>query len=126
MARAKPTPTTSPARNGRAAPKQPSRTFGVGALSAVAAALGLGAALFAVALRKGRSLTNPAEHAAPDLAADAPPPSARQRAPDAFRPDPTAPVPPELRDSLRPAIGPAPSLAADRGSMASGSQGTAS
>lgn len=58
------------------------------------------------------------EHAVPDLAPDAPTPGST-RAVDAFRPDPTAPVPPEMRDALRPATGPAPSLVEDRGSMRS-------
>ncbi|TCP36654.1 hypothetical protein [Sphingomonas sp. BK235] len=58
-----------------------------------------------------------AEHAAPDLAADAPTPGT-DRAPEAFRPDPTAAVPASERESLRPATGPAPTLAATRGEMA--------
>lgn len=58
-----------------------------------------------------------AEHAAPDLAADAPVPGT-ERAPVDFRPDPTAPVPASEREALRPATGPAPTLAADRGEMA--------
>lgn len=58
-----------------------------------------------------------AEHAAPDLAADAPTPGTT-RAPEAFRPDPTAPVPASERESLRPATGPGPTLAATRGEMA--------
>lgn len=60
-----------------------------------------------------------AEHVPTDLMGDRPP-TAQDRAIDAFRPDPTAPVPPEMRDSLRPATGPAPSLAADRGTFAQG------
>lgn len=58
-----------------------------------------------------------AEHAAPDLAADAPVPGTN-RAPDAFRPDPTAAVPSSEREALRPATGPSPTLSADRGEMA--------
>ena len=54
-----------------------------------------------------------AEHVPTDLLAGA---DTRQtRAPDAFRPDPTAPVPPELRGSLRPATGSARAFAADEG-----------
>lgn len=89
------------------------RTLGVDLIAAGAAAIGLGAAAVAVVFAR-RKQADPAGHAAPDLAADAPVPGTN-RAPDAFRPDPTAPVPPEMRESLRPATGPAPSLAADRG-----------
>lgn len=58
-----------------------------------------------------------AEHEAPDLAADAPTPGTT-RAPDAYRPDPTAPVPASEREGLRPATGPGPSMTAMRGEMA--------
>lgn len=57
-------------------------------------------------------------HPVPDLAANAPTPGT-DRAPEAFRPDPTAPVSPEEREALRPATGPAPSLVEDRGAMRS-------
>lgn len=64
--------------------------------------------------REGAS--NPAaEHVPTDLMADHPP-GAHDRAPDAFRPDPTAVPTAEERESLRPATGPAPTLVADRGS----------
>ena len=89
------------------------KTFGINALSIGAAAIGLGGALLAVFLR---SKANPAEHAAPDLALDTPRPGATDRAPDAFRPDPTAVPTKAEREPLRPATGPAPSFAADRGS----------
>ncbi|HEX8483987.1 hypothetical protein [Sphingomonas sp.] len=125
--------------------KQPTkphtRNLGVNLLSAGAAAIGVGAALIAILLRRPPAKpegvvsdaadpataapSNPAEHAVPDLAPDAPPPGPHSRAPDAFRPDPTAPVPPELRESLRPATGPAPSLAADRGSAFADAQDSA-
>lgn len=83
----------------------------VGAIAAgVGAALQLGWFDRLFAKRNG-------EHAAPDLAADAPTPGTT-RAPDAFRPDPTAPVPAAERESLRPATGPAPTLSADRGEAA--------
>lgn len=79
--------------------------------------LGVGAAAFAgtVALlgifaRRREWLIGDAEHAAPDLALDQPRPGSEDRAPDAFRPDPTAPVPANEREGLRPATGPAPSL----------------
>lgn len=46
------------------------------------------------------------EHRAADLApaATGTSPARPERAPEAFRPDPTAPVPPEERDALRPAL----------------------
>lgn len=97
--------------------KQQPKTLGVSMIAAGTAAIGLGAAAVAL-LFASRRRGHPAEHAAPDLAADAPPVDIHTRAPDAFRPDPTAPVPPELRESLRPATGPAPSLATDRGTAA--------
>lgn len=65
-----------------------------------------------------RSARTP-EHVPTDLmGANAP--GSRDRAIDAFRPDATAPVPPEMRDSLRPATSSAPSFAANRGDFASG------
>ena len=94
-------------------PKPKPKTFGRNALSIGAAAIGLGGALLAVFLR---SKKNPAEHAAPDLALGKPRPGADDRAPEAFRPDPTAVPTKAERESLRPATGPAPSFAADRGS----------
>jgi hypothetical protein len=60
------------------------------------------------------------EHVPTDLLPDADPAAPGARAIDAFRPDPTAPVPDSMRDSLRPATGPAPSLASDRGDFSSG------
>jgi len=60
-----------------------------------------------------------AGHAAPDLAAGEPV-TKFTRAPEAFRPDPTAVPTAEEREALRPATGPAPSLAADRGTFAQG------
>lgn len=64
--------------------------------------------------------TNPvAEHVPTDLLSDEPV-TAATRAPDAFRPDPTAVPTAEEREALRPATGPAPSLSADRGDFASG------
>ncbi|MEG8052625.1 hypothetical protein QP185_04085 [Sphingomonas aerolata] len=53
--------------------------------------------------RLRRAPANPAEHAAPDLAPARPHPGPADRAPEAFRPDPTA-VPTKAEyDSLRPA-----------------------
>ena len=65
-----------------------------------------------------RSALTP-EHVPTDLMGDAPP-GAGDRAIDAFRPDATAPVPPEMRESLRPATGPATGFAGNRGDFASG------
>lgn len=57
-------------------------------------------------------------HKAPDLEGDTHP-GPNDRAPDHFRPDPTAPVSAADRESLRPATGPAPGFAADRGDLRS-------
>lgn len=65
-----------------------------------------------------RSAQTP-EHVPTDLMGDSQP-GPDDRAIDAFRPDATAPVPDAMRESLRPATGPAPSLAANRGDFASG------
>jgi len=58
-------------------------------------------------------------HAAPDLASGVDV-TADTRAPEHFRPDPTAVPTAEEREALRPATGPAPGFAADRGSFAAG------
>lgn len=78
-----------------------SKTFGRDALAVGAAAIGLGGALLAVFLR--RKPGTPGGHAAPDLAPGAPHPGPADRAPPAFRPDPTAVPTQEERDALRPA-----------------------
>ncbi|SEM81696.1 hypothetical protein SAMN05192583_1349 [Sphingomonas gellani] len=52
-------------------------------------------------------------------------PGAHNRVPEAFRPDPTAVPTAEEREALRPATGPAPTLAADRGSGFSEAAGAA-
>lgn len=92
--------------------KRANRTFGVGLLAAGAAAIGLGAALGAALLFRSR---RPEGHPAPDLAADQPAPTAHTRAPEHFRPDPTAVPTAEEREALRPATGHAPGFSADRG-----------
>lgn len=93
------------------------RTRAIVAASAVGAVIaGVGAA-FGMGWLDRFLPTGNAEHDAPDLAADAPTPGST-RAPEAFRPDPTAPVPASERDGLRPATGPATTLAATRGEMA--------
>ena len=103
---------------------QPDRRLGVTLLSAGAAALGLGATLVAALLLGRRSAPAPG-HPAPDLAPDAPAPGPDSRAPEHFRPDPTAVPTAEEREALRPATGPAPSLAADRGAIVTDKQDAA-
>lgn len=97
--------------------EQKSRTAGVSTLRTVAlAATGVAVGLFGVLLGRRK----PSEgHAAPDLALDKPRPEAGDRAPQAFRPDPTAPVSAADREALRPATGPVPTMVEPRGSMAS-------
>ncbi len=97
---------------------KPAKTAGVSTLRTVAlAATGIAVGLLGVVL--ARRKPGNAEHAAPDLALDQPHPGPTDRAPDAFRPDPTAPVPASEREGLRPATGPVPSMVEPRGSMAS-------
>lgn len=90
---------------------------------AVAAGIGALAAGLFCAVRLGlfdkllASRPSGGEHPAPDLKPAAPTPGTT-RAPVDFRPDPTAAVPASERESLRPATGPAPTLAANRGEIA--------
>ncbi|MEH3047259.1 hypothetical protein [Sphingomonas adhaesiva] len=96
------------------------RTAAIAATAVGGLAAGLTAALKLGWLDRffgGVGAAGGAEHAAPDLAADAPTPGT-ERAPDAFRPDPTAPVGEAEREALRPATGSAPSMAATAGEMA--------
>jgi hypothetical protein len=83
----------------KAEPASNSRTvaLGLGAIGAVAAvAFGL--------FRLGkRSTTIPGGHVPTDLMGDAHP-GPDDRAVDAFRPDPTAPIPDSERDAFRPAL----------------------
>ncbi len=97
--------------------KPKSRTAGVSTLRTVAlAATGVAVGLFGILLARRK----PSEgHAAPDLALDKARPGPTDRAPEAFRPDPTAPVTAADRESLRPATGPVPSIVEPRGTMAS-------
>lgn len=88
----------------------------MGAAAIGTVAIGMGAAFGLGLLDKFRARPRDGEHPVPDLAPDAPTPGTT-RAPDAFRPDPTAPVPESERDALRPATGPAPSLVENRGTM---------
>ncbi|KQM85988.1 hypothetical protein ASE67_08915 [Sphingomonas sp. Leaf23] len=97
--------------------KPKSRTAGVSTLRSVAlAATGIVVGVVGVLLARRK----PSEgHAAPDLALGKGRPGPADRAPPAFRPDPTAPVTAAERESLRPATGPVPSIVEPRGSMAS-------
>lgn len=89
------------------------RNLAIGAVTAIGAV----AAAIASALHLGlfdRFFRGGGEgHEAPDLAEGEPRPGPHDRAPDAFRPDPIAPVPASERESLRPAPGPA----SDRGNF---------
>jgi hypothetical protein len=80
--------------------------LGLGAFAAGAAAWVIGTR--AAAGKPARPSARPRE---PDAI-----PALADRAPEKFRPDPTAIPTPEEREALRPATGPAPSFAADRGS----------
>ena len=83
------------------------RTIGLAALGTI---VGAGAAAFAAF----RMMKAPGEgHAAPDLAPDAEP---ADRAPEAFRPDPQAPVSSAEREALRPVTSPVP-VSVDRESV---------
>jgi hypothetical protein len=78
------------------------RNIAIGATTAVGAIAGL----IGAALRLGlfdRLFPDSEGHLAPDLGLDQPHPEPGSRVPDAFRPDPTAPVPTSERDALRPA-----------------------
>ena len=77
----------------------------VGLISAITVGLIAAGSLAALAVRRLFTPGN-AEHAAPDLALDQPHPGPDHRAPIAFRPDPTAPVPASEREALRPATVP--------------------
>jgi len=84
-------------------PSTASRALSVFSIGALAVAAGAGV------IELVRRLTARSEgHDAPDLALDRPHPGPDQRAPEAFRPDPTAPLTAADRDALRPATMPAP------------------
>lgn len=84
------------------------------ALAIGSAILALGTAAAGVLIRRWKAAGD--GHAAPDLALDRHRPGAADRAPAAFRPDPTAIPTIAEREALRPATGAAPGFAADRGS----------
>lgn len=97
--------------------KPKSRTAGVSTLRTVAlAATGIAVGLFGVLLARRKPTEG---HAAPDLALDKDRPGPTDRAPEPFRPDPTAPVSAADLEALRPATGPVPTMVEPRGSMAS-------
>ena len=78
------------------------RNIAIGTATTVGAIAGLVGA----ALRFGlldRLFPAKEGHAAPDLAEDKPHPDGSARAPYDFRPDPTARVPADVREALRPA-----------------------
>ncbi len=86
--------------------------IGIGSFVAGTAALLGAAAVGARHLGPGgndRRRSDGAEHVPSDLMGDTHP-GPNDRAPDAFRPDPTAPVPDSEREGLRPATGPAPTM----------------
>ena len=119
--------------------QQPQRNFGVVLLSTGAAAIGIGAAIGALLFRRQNAPA--AGHAAADLtpgatvppvetqpsnaAPEAPVLAPEARAPEHFRPDPTAVPTAEEREALRPATGSAPGFAADRGSAQADAQDAA-
>lgn len=107
----KPRASTQAKRAGATPARRHKTTQLIGIASVAAAAVAIGAGIFEVARRM--LAPGNAEHEAPDLAPDQPHPGPRDRAPEAFRPDPTAPVPANEREGLRPATGPAPSLVRD-------------
>jgi len=88
------------------APRRRLLDYALGAASIVGGAL-----LTVFVARKVTRRRNSAEHIPTDLLGDIRP-AQGDRALDAFRPDPTAPVPVGMRESLRPATGPAPTLVA--------------
>lgn len=108
--RAKPRKAPKRGNNGRFKPRAKANTQSRTTAIGVAAGLGAIAAGVAAALRFGLfDRLRPAataEHPAPDLALDKPHPGPADRAPEAFRPDPTAPVTAAEREAFRPALVP--------------------
>jgi hypothetical protein len=78
------------------------RKLALGTLSAGAIVGAVAAAAFAV-FKLGRRDRGSAEHVPTDLMGDTHP-GPNDRAVDAFRPDPTAPIPEGERDAFRPAL----------------------
>jgi hypothetical protein len=93
------TPARKPAAKPTAKPQASTASKALGAFSIGAAVVAVGAAV----VETVRRIRGHGEgHAAPDLALDHER-EAGDRAPDAFRPDPTAAVPANEREALRPA-----------------------
>lgn len=113
----------------RALPKAVAKTDTRLAIALATAAFAGGAALVAWALgRRGERIAGemfppsrddedsmPAGDQAPDLAPEAPRPTSSDRAPTAFRPDATAPVPAAERAAFAPATMPNPAAVTDGG-----------
>lgn len=107
-ATAKPATARKPRATRRASAPEPKR--GLFGYALGAASIAAGALLTVFVAREVRKRTpGSAEHVPTDLLGDTRP-APTDRAPDAFRPDPTAPVPASEREGLRPATGPAPTL----------------
>lgn len=103
--------------NGRSKADHTQRNVAIGAATAIGAiATGLASALHFGLF--DRFFAPKDGHRVPDLEGDKHP-GPHDRAVDHFRPDPTAPVPASEREALRPATGPAPGFAANRGDMRS-------
>ncbi|AQR75339.1 hypothetical protein [Sphingomonas sp. LM7] len=102
------TKTKTPARPRRrtaaqtAATGSKTKSVALGTLSIGAIVGAVAAAAFAV-LKLGKNARGSAEHVPTDLLGDTRP-APEDRAPEAFRPDPTAPIPAGERDAFRPAL----------------------
>ncbi len=96
---------TAPASKRRAKAPEPSRAGAIaaGTLSLGAIAGVLAAGVFGLR-RLARRAPGGGEHVPTDLMGETRP-SAEDRAPADFRPDPTAPIPASERDAFRPALG---------------------
>ncbi|WP_448663505.1 hypothetical protein ACG3SL_02200 [Sphingomonas sp. CJ20] len=99
-------PTKTRSTRGSAAKAKPASKSG--GTSVLAGTLSIGAVLGVLAagifgLRRARRAPSGGEHVPTDLLGDTRP-DPQDRAIDAFRPDPTAPVPASERDALRPAL----------------------
>lgn len=102
---AKSNPAAKPRARKPAPPSTASRALSVVSFGALAIAAG------AAVVELVRRLAARREgHAAPDLAPGGPHAGPGDRAPDAFRPDPTAPVSAGDREALRPALMPVPQV----------------
>jgi hypothetical protein len=94
--------TKIPNRQRKPAAKSGGKSLALGTLSIGAIVGAVAAAAFAV-LKRSKAAKGSAEHVPTDLMGDAHP-GPDDRAIDAFRPDPTAPIPEGERDAFRPAL----------------------